>query len=80
MNPSKKIKTSHEEEDWFIKYKVPDEVLETIISFVPSKKNCFLVSKRFHEESIKATRNKCWLNMTAENVSYLKAEKVIIPT
>lgn len=75
MNQSKKSKLSDEDEDFFLK--LPNEILAKIISFVPSKKSCFLVNKRFHQESIRATRNKCWLDMKYRNVNYLTAVSMI---
>lgn len=36
--------------------KMPEEIIENIISFVPCKNNCFLVSKKFNRESTNATR------------------------
>lgn len=53
--------------------KVPDEVLEKILSYVPIKDNCFLVNKKFHKESIYATRNRCRLLLNDDNVRLLEA-------
>lgn len=49
--------------------KIPDEVLENIISFVPNKKSCFLVNKQFNQEAIKATRNRYCLKLNQSSVS-----------
>lgn len=40
--------------------KVPEEVLEMILKYVPCKTNCFLVNKMFQKAAIGAIRN-CFL-------------------
>lgn len=37
--------------------KIPDEVFEMILSYVPCIKYCFLVSKKFNQKVTDSTRN-----------------------
>lgn len=48
--------------------KMPDEILEKIIRFVPCKKNCFLVNKKFNQEATNATRNRMVLMLDRDMV------------
>jgi hypothetical protein len=57
-----------ESQDFSVFDMLPDEILEMIISFVPSKMNCFLVNKRFNRETINATRNRLILKLDSDTV------------
>lgn len=53
---------------------IPDEILEKIIKYVPasSRKNCFLVSRRFKQEAIKATWNLWVMRLNEKTVSKMR--------
>lgn len=69
------IKYETNDETCFFDEKLPDHILEKIISFVPNKDNCFLVNKRFQKESINATRNRYRLLLDNKNVRLFEAQE-----
>lgn len=49
--------------------KVPEEVLEMILTYVPCKEYCFLVNKMFQKAAVGASRNRIVLTVDKNSVN-----------
>lgn len=49
--------------------KVPEEVLEMILTYVPCKEYCFLVNKMFQKAAVGASRNRIMLIVNKNSVN-----------